>query len=254
MKKCLVLLSVCLLGAWARAEVRVFVQDVGGAAWIKYECTAGEVVRAFALNVSVDKGQIVGISDYFRGESQPGNRGYGLFPASFRDHITVVSGTNVIWDVIGYTPLAVVADRPADTLPGLNSSGATLEFGRLWDPNVAAAVPGPVGTLCSLRISERARVTVAANLSRGGVVAADPDMLLAPVFAAALVQPPQITDLSLSEDDLTIRFAGGELEAAPTPAGPWTSTENSSGQYTESVRGGAGKFFRVRSPELRHRL
>src|SRR5580765_7685337 len=117
MKKLFVLLIVCLLAAPARSSVRVFVQDTNGAAAIKYECTAGEVVRSFALNVSVDKGRIVGISDFFRGESKVGAKGYGIFPAAFRDYITVSSGTNANWDASDYTPLAVLADSPTNTLP-----------------------------------------------------------------------------------------------------------------------------------------
>jgi len=248
MKKCLVFMSVCLLSAWARAEVRVFVQDIGGVAWIKYECTAGEVVRAFSLNVSVNKGQIIGISDFFRGVSTAGARGYGIFPAAFRDRVTVGSGTNIDWNVSGYTPLAVVADRPADTLPGLNSSGVTLEFGGLWDPTVPATMPDAAGTLCALQISEPAQVSVAANVARGGVLSAIPDVLLAPVFSGAAVVPPfpTITGVTLVSGLLTIRFQDGELISAPTVAGPWTGTGNTSGVFTNAVGGTLARFYRVR--------
>ncbi len=88
MKKCVIACgSVLLLAATAGAEVRVYVQDTGGVAWIKYECTAGEVIRAFALDVSVDRGQITGISDFFVGPSSATAQGYGIFPAAFRDHV-----------------------------------------------------------------------------------------------------------------------------------------------------------------------
>ena len=117
MTRCLVLLNVCLLAASARSAVNVVVQDSNGVATIKYECTAGEVVRSFALDVSLDKGRIVGISNFFRGVSGVGAQGYGIFPAAFRDHVTVSSGTNANWDVSDYTPLAVVADSPGNTLP-----------------------------------------------------------------------------------------------------------------------------------------
>src|SRR5579859_3818756 len=122
-----------LLSATGRAEVRVFVQDSNSLALIKYECTGGELVRAFALDVSVDQGQIIGISNFLRGPSTAGATGYGIFPASFRDHLAAGAGTNVNWAASDYTPLAVPADAPADTLPGLNSSGVTLEFAGLWD-------------------------------------------------------------------------------------------------------------------------
>jgi len=238
----------CLLVASARAEVHVFVQEENGAASIKYECTGGEVVRAFALNVSVDHGQITGISNYFRGESTPAARGYGVFPAAWRDHLTVGTGTNIDWQVPGYTPLAVVSDRPGDTLPGLNSSGVTLEFGGLWDPSVAAAVPPPAGTLCALQISEPARVSVAANLARGGVVSASPDVLIAPVFTGAAVVPPlpAITGVTLVNGLLTVHFKDGELLTAPDLAGQWTGTGNTNGTYTELAGQAQAKFYRVR--------
>jgi len=143
-----------LFTASSPAEVRVFIQDSDSLAFVKYECTAGEVVRAFALDVTVDKGRILGITNFLRGPGTAGNPGYGIFPASFRDHITVGPGTNVNWGMAEYTPLGVVADNPGGTHPGLGSAGVTLEFGGLWDPTDPAAVPATMGTLCSLSISE----------------------------------------------------------------------------------------------------
>jgi hypothetical protein len=200
------------------------------------------------LDVSVDRGRIIGISDFHRGPSTAAAQGYGIFPASIRDNTSIGQGANVNWDVTGYTPLAVTADMPGNTLPGLNSSGVTLEFGGLWDPNIPAAFPGTTGTLCSLRISERATVSVAANASRGGVVAVDPDTFLAPVFAGAVVQPPEITGLSLTNGLLIITFAGGELETAPALIGPWEGTGDASGQFIEPVGDNPRKFYRVRGP------
>lgn len=240
-------LIVYLFATSAIAEVRVYVEDINAVASIKYECTAGEVVRAFALDVSVDKGRIIGISDFFRGPSTATAQGYGIFPTSFRDHIA--PGTVIDWNAIGYSPLAVTADQPGDTLPGINSTGVTLEFGGLWDPNMPGAVPGPTGTLCSLRISERAVVSIAANLSRGGVVAVERDVILDTGFTAAVVQPPEITGLSQVNGLLTITFAGGELETSPAITGPWIGTEDTSGQYTELVTDHTRKFYRVRGPQ-----
>lgn len=234
--------------ATASAGVRVFVQSSNAVAWVNYECTEGEVVRAFALDVSVDRGRIIGISEFFRGLSTAANQGYGIFPAAFRDHITIGSGSNINWDVSGYTPLAVMSDNPVDTLAGLDSSGVTLEFGGLWDPNISAAVPGPTGALCLLHVSAGATVTVKANVSRGGVVSSKPGVILAPVFTGAFVQPPEITDLSLTNGLLTVNFAGGEMETALTVAGPWTGTGDVHGRYTESVGNNARKYYRVRSP------
>ncbi len=249
MKKCLVMLNVCLLAASARSAVRVAVQDSNGVAVITYECTAGEVVRSFALDVSVAKGRIVGISNFFRGESKAGAKGYGIFPAAFRDHITVSSGTNANWNMSEYTPLAVVADSPTNTLPGLNSAGVTLEFGGLWDANTPAAFPPATGTLCKLQISEAAQVSVAANASRGGVVSASPGVSLTPIFTGALVDPSVIiTGIQLVGGVVTISFKGGELQTAPAVGGPWSGTGNSSGTYTNSVSEGPARFYRVYHP------
>ena len=248
MKRPVGFLVAFLLVATASAEVRVFVQESNTLAWVRYECTAGEVVRAFALDVSVSQGRIMGISDFFRGPSTGVAQGYGIFPAAFRDHITNGPGSNIDWNVSGYTPLAVAADDPANTLPGLDSSGVTLAFGGLWDPNVPAAVPGPTGTLCSLRISKGATVSVKPNLGRGGVVAAETDVILDPGFTAAFVQPPEITGLSVTHGLITIAFAGGELYTAPAITGPWTGSGNVSGQFTDLIGNQSMKFYRVRSP------
>jgi hypothetical protein len=226
--------------------VRVQVQDVQGVAWIRYECTAGEVVRAFALDVAVNRGQIVGITDYLRGESKGNARGYGVFPASFRDHLTVNSGTNVNWDVAAYSPVAVTLDAPGSTLPGLNTSGVTLEFGALWDPAVPTASPAATGTLCALQLSEAAQVSVGANALRGGVVSASADRPVTPVFVGAWVDPAiRISAITMRDGTVTISFQGGELETATSVEGPWTGTGNFSGEYVESVGATPARFYRV---------
>ena len=188
----------------ASAALRVFVQDANGIANINYQCTAGEVVRSFALDVSVDSGQILGITNFLRGPSTALAPGYGIFPASFRDNVTVTSGTNANWSAPGYNPLAAVTDAPTNTLPGLNSSGVTLELGAIWDPAVPAAAPAASGTLCTLQLSQTATVTVAPNVRRGGIVASPPDLILTPQFVGALVGPA-ITSTTLSNSLLTIQ-------------------------------------------------
>lgn len=238
-----VFIGLSLVGS-VSGEVRVYVEDNQGTALIKYECSVGEVVRAFALDVYVDRGQIVGISDFFRGESRPGATGYGIFPASFRDYIPAGAETNVDWNVSGYTPLANPADAPSATLPGLNSSGVTLEFGALWNPAVPEAVPGPSGTLCALRLSGPARVTISPNAIRGGVVPAQPDNITT-AFSGAVVGPA-ITSFSLTEGVVNILFQGGELQTATSLDGPWTNTGNRSGEHSELVGGDTNRFFRVR--------
>ncbi len=246
MRPYFVLLCTSLVAVSAQATVQVFVQATNGAAWLKYQCTAGEVVRAFALDVSVDSGVIFAVSDFFVGPSRVGAQGYGIFPASFRDHATVSAGTNVAYDLTQYSPLAVVADNPGGTLPGLNSSGVTLELGALWDPTLPAAAPGSSGTLCALHLSRAANVSVAANLTRGGIVLSPPDIVTPLSFTGAFVDANAvITSQKLVNGVLTLTFKGGVLETAPSLYGPWTSTGNSTGTYTESIGSSGAKFYRV---------
>jgi hypothetical protein len=246
--KLIALCLTCLVVASSQGEVRVLVQETNRAVVLKYECTGGEVVRAFALNITVDHGLITGVSNYFRGESTAAAQGYGIFPAAFRDVIKVGSGTNINWDVPGYTPLAVVTDRPADTLPGLNSSGVTLEFGGLWDVTMPGAVPPAAGILCTLQISQAANVSVTANVSRGGVIPASSDIVLNPTCVGSFVDPalPAITGLALTNGVVTISFVGGELVSTTTLRSIWTGTGQTNGVYSEAVGHGETKFYRVR--------
>ena len=244
-------LFFCLFIASAPAEVRVFIQDSNSLAWVKYECTAGEVVRAFALDVTVDKGPD---HWYFELSAGPRHGGKprvrnlsGLLPRSHhgrsRDQCELECGASTRpwrwWRTI------LEARSPASVLPGSpwNSAG----YGIRRTPR---AVPGPTGTLCSLSISEQATVSVAANAARGGVVNTNPAVVLTPIFTGAVVHPPipVITGLALTNGVLKVTFAGGELETAPTILGAWTSTGNSSGQYSEPVVGSTNKFYRVRGP------
>ncbi len=236
--------AICLLAFGTRGEVRVFVQDTNGMANINYQCTAAEVVRSFALDVIVDQGQILEVTNYLRGPSTAAARGYGIFPAAFRDTITVISGTNADWTPADYSPLAVVSDDPAGTLPGLYTSGVTLELGALWDPNVAAAAPPASGTLCTLRLSQTANVSVTANFSRGGILAAPGDVLITPQFTGALVGPA-ITGATLLNGVITIQFQDGELESAPSVNGPWVGTGNTSGIFMQAVGAAPATFYRV---------
>jgi len=55
--KCFLALTIfLLLPTSMQATMNVFAEAWDGQAWIRYECTAGEVVRAFALDISVDQG------------------------------------------------------------------------------------------------------------------------------------------------------------------------------------------------------
>ncbi len=244
MKNFLPVLGLVLGITSARADVRVFVRDANGLASVEYECTAAELIRAFALDVRVDRGQVVAVGDYFRGDCKPGSTGYGIFPASLRNLALIQNATNINWSASGYSPLAMVADDPAGTLPGLNSSGVTLEFGALWDPSDPAAWPGTSGRLCTLTLSQPARVSVAPNSTRGGIISAITGTAVTAQFIGAMVGPA-ITSTTLTNGVLNLLFQGGALESAPALSGPWTPVSNLSGLYTETIGTNRARFYRV---------
>jgi len=176
MKKLCALLAVLVAASPALAAVRIIAEPNANTVAIKYE-TDGEKVRAFALDITLDKGIIVGISDFIRGESTAAKPGYGIFPANFARYITVNADTGEVakWDVNDYTPVADPCDSGA--LGGLGTSGITIEMGALYYPTDDSSPNAPPnsGTLFKLTVSEAATATVTLNEIRGGVVLTDPD-------------------------------------------------------------------------------
>jgi hypothetical protein len=176
MKKLRMLLAVLVAASPALAAVRITAVPDGTKVAINY-ATDGEKVRAFALDITVDKGKIVTISDFIRGESTAAKPGYGIFPANFARYITVNADTGEVakWDVNDYTPVADPCDSGA--LGGLGTNGITIEMGALYYPTAdnSPNAPPNSGTLFKLTLSETATVTVALNEIRGGVVLTDPE-------------------------------------------------------------------------------
>src|SRR6267142_1452312 len=103
MKTLLGLITFFALASLGWCDVRAFVQETNGLVNLNYECTAGETVRSFALDVTVDRGLIVAVTNFLRGPSTAASRGYGIFPASFRDNVSVSSGSNANWAVSNYS-------------------------------------------------------------------------------------------------------------------------------------------------------
>ncbi|UCG60207.1 MAG: hypothetical protein JSU70_11920 [Phycisphaerales bacterium] len=176
MKNFVVTLAVLLLASSAWADVAITVVDNGDCtADIMYDAGAGPLVRAFALDITVDVGTIDGISGYIKGESTAADPGFGIFPANFARHITVDAGTGDVadWDIAEYTPVADAADPGA--LGGLGTAGITIEAGALYSPTDDASTEAPpaAGKLCTIALSEAATVTIAENAIRGGVVLTD---------------------------------------------------------------------------------
>ena len=174
MRRFILSLAVVLFAGPAWATVAITVEEEGGGvAAINYTVyREPNKVRAFALDIRVDAGEIVAISDYMKGEGP----GYGIFPASFRDYINIDPATGEVeaWDVEEYTPLADPNDPGA--LGGLGTNGITIEMGTLYYPpgDRSPNAPPDSGTLCKLTVSENCNMSVALNVLRGGLVLTNP--------------------------------------------------------------------------------
>jgi len=189
MKKFILPLAVLLLATPAWADVTITAVDEGGGVVAINYAVSGEPnkVRAVALDIKVDAGTIDAISDYMKGEGP----GFGIFPASFRDYITVDPATGEVttWDVNDYTPLADVNDPGA--LGGLGTAGITIEMGALYYPTGDSSpnAPPDSGTLCKVTVTENCNLTVEENATRGGVVLTDPSVPPTVVLVGTPVVP-----------------------------------------------------------------
>ncbi|MBC8217041.1 MAG: hypothetical protein H8E73_01120 [Planctomycetes bacterium] len=180
MKKTIVALSVVMLTVPAWAGVAITVTDLDdGMAGIDYSGT--DLVRAFALDITVDAGTIDAISDFAVGDD---NNGYGIFPASFSRNIVVdpVTGDVSDWAVAGYSPVADAGDPGA--LGGLGTNGVTIEMGSLYDTKA----PPLSGRLCVITCSEPCKVTVTTNATRGNVVLEDASEAVVDLAGATEIQ------------------------------------------------------------------
>lgn len=182
----LLIVAVLLITVPAMATVTVSgVQEVlvGGEkdcsyVQLRYNCSQGERIRAFALEVTVDSNfTIDGIKDFNVGESNSTKHGgYGIFPAKFRDYI---DPTNPNWVDPNYTPLVASTDPDANGT-GLGTSKVILEFGSLYSPyttSISPNEPCSSGMLCRIQIHPKQfgaitgkTMSFVANGTRGGVV------------------------------------------------------------------------------------
>ncbi len=187
MRKWILFLAVLTIASTASATVEIIVKNVNGMAEIHYKTTADEPISAFALDVTVDAGNITGVSGFVMGESTLAAPGYGIFPASFAAAITVDPETGEVadWNLADYTPLANPLHPGA--LGGLETPGVTLEMGALYAD--AADAPRAEGLLCKLAISEEANITIGLNEIRGGIVLKDATKAVEPILGSALITP-----------------------------------------------------------------
>ncbi len=199
MKRLAACLALLLLAKPALADVQILVVPEGdNKICVDYKTTNGEKVRAFALDVSVSKGNISAISDFHKGESTASAPGYGIFPGNFARYITVNATTGEVedpnWSATSYTPVADAGDPGA--LGGLETSGITLEMGALYSPpgDTSVNAPPSSGTLCRLTVSEPTLVTVTQNTIRGGIVLTDPGVTPTVVLPTNVSSVPATAD------------------------------------------------------------
>jgi len=196
-------LVVALLATpvWAKVTIEVVPRPGELVADINYSLDGAEteLVRAFALDITVSDGNIVGVGDYVVGDD---NGGYGIFPANFSRYITVNANGEVDdWSSPDYTPVADGADPGA--LGGLGTNGITIEMGSLYETNA----PGTSGRLCSITVSEDCHVALALNAMRGGVVmesaaaAGDVELIEADISTGPADCFPDTPDYALQHAD-----------------------------------------------------
>ena len=191
MRKVLVTLALVSIAGPAGAVVRIIAErQAEDIVAIKYE-TTGEKARAFALDVTVDRGVVERVFDYHKGPSTAANPGYGIFPANFRRHITVDPNTGEVagWDVNEYTPVADPCEPGA--LGGIGTRGITVELGSLYHPadDSSPNAPPNSGTLFRIKIGKEAGLSVVLSAARGGVVLTDPRLAAVVDLTKALIPP-----------------------------------------------------------------
>jgi hypothetical protein len=239
MKKLSLVLAALLFTTQAWAAVHITVEPSGKTALVKY-ATDGEKVRAFALDITVDKGVIQGISDFLQGESTKASPGYGIFPANFARYITVNPDTGEVakWDISNYTPVADPCDPGA--LGGLGTKGITVEMGALYYPTDDSSPNAPLnqGTLFKLTLSEEAKLTVKLNEARGGVVLTNPDV-------AAVVDLTKATGVSIASGGLAIASVSAEYAEWVAVGKPicWTYSRQCHGDADGQREGDAKTGF-----------
>jgi len=157
------------------AAVYLNCTDLGnGVIELSYDFSEEPVrVRAFALDISVSSGIITSIGNL--------NQHYWIYPGSIKIDP---------WGELEDLGIPVAPSSGPGALPGLGTSGMTIEMGSLYvgEPNA----PPPTGILLTFTISAACNITIEGNAARGGVVFEEPEhsaTLYAPGLQGAL--PPE---------------------------------------------------------------
>jgi hypothetical protein len=170
-KRIILVLTVLMLAAPAWSEVLITGTAVGNNVTVHYDARSEpNLVRGFGLDVQLNEvsgATITGftVDSFF-------DIYYPIYPGS----IDINDSTGQV-DANG-SPICDPCVYPG-TLPGLNSSGMTVEFGSLYEKGVDTP-PDPCGDMFTITVSGDCVVCITENTVRGGVVmetaGSDPDV------------------------------------------------------------------------------
>jgi hypothetical protein len=196
--------------AWAGVTIDCSI-DGSNRVTISYDASAEtELVRAFALDVTVDSGQTIN-------SVVSTNPDYGIYPGSI-----MIDASGNVTDY--GSPIAAQSDYPGDTLGGVGTSGVTIEMASLYA--AGETPPAAADDLITLQLSGPGVVTVNENVIRGGVVMEDPQVPANPTLptqcdAGAGCKGDVNGDQAVNTDDLNLmavhlfQFGSGEKFQAP---------------------------------------
>lgn len=159
--------------AWAAVSITAAQVGESNEVVISYAST-GVLPRAFSLNLQLDEpnSSIVSVGNV--------NAQFPIHPGTISIDL---SGPEPSIDY--GTPVAPQADLPSDTLPGLGTTGITIEMGSLYAPTGPGSpnAPDPCGVLLSIILAgdggSTTCLTITGNVARAGsdgVVLEDPDL------------------------------------------------------------------------------
>ena len=172
MKKMFLVLALLIFATQAVAGTvnLILIQDMNDQdariAELYYSADAN--VSGFGLNITVATADanIIDINNYFVGECDGSNKGFGIFPESFS---TYIDAGNPDWQDSNYTPVA------PNTAPGASGTGLgmgtiVVEMGALYEDGNQ---PATSGLLCKIQVDGDCNVTVTGDATRGNVVLED---------------------------------------------------------------------------------
>lgn len=173
MRKMFLVLAVLVFATPALAGVDITCAAVGNEVTVSFDSTEPNLVRAFALDITLDNDvNIVSVSDF--------SAGYDIYPGS----IVIVGGA-----VDSNGSAVCTPDYPGTLAGPPDSNGMTIEMGSLYAPTGpgSANAPAQSGILFKFIVDGDCTVSIDENVIRGGVVMEDPDEVVTLTLTGCLV-------------------------------------------------------------------